>query len=709
MRILLRVLAVLVLLVIVALVGLSLYLPQIIDRPEVRQRIEKAAHDATGRDFAYSKLDFGLIPPTVVVAGPVVSGATAGEPAFAEAERVGLRLALAPLLARAIVVDSLLVEGATVRLVRTKDGIVLPRPPEKEKQEKDKAGGGDGDEDKEAEGGGFAIAVKDLRLRDTRVVLEDRSVKPPVTWDVSSVNARAKIDALDAPIDFELEGVLASGGSFKSSGTAGLDGTLDATLSLDSLQIAPVSSYLPDAPKLAGVLTGDVGVRARDSKAERLTANLVMDGSDVSLQDVRMKGRLDVSAELDGADLTGPFEIDATRAELVYGAGVFTKPAGVPATAKGRVVTTPDGGRNVEGVDIQIHDMNARGRVELGDRVRAELDAPPFDLAGWDRLLPALAGYSLGGSVALQQLKVATAPVDVRGTVGLQKLSAKPADGPPITLNGTVQGTGPSLRTDDLVLTAAGQTLNIQGGVQNFATKPTMNVAVQGRGVDTKAVTSAYSKFDKLQGPLDLDADLAGPLGNNLLTESKGRMKFNIEPGKLEGVSLLGETMGELSSVASLALLVNKVRGGDNSRYYSDEFKRAGGTLNVDNGIARTDDLVIVYPGYTAALRGTINLENRRLDLRGDLHMGKELSAEFKKVEPEQITEADLVTLPLARVTGTVEDPKVQVSSSTVAKLTASAAGGSDVTDRIDEYLGKGSGDQVLDALGGLLGGGKKK
>ena len=49
------------------------------------------------------------------------------------AERIALEVALLPLLARAVVVDSLRITGATARLVRTEQGLELPfRPPEEE-------------------------------------------------------------------------------------------------------------------------------------------------------------------------------------------------------------------------------------------------------------------------------------------------------------------------------------------------------------------------------------------------------------------------------------------------------------------------------------------------------------------------------------------------------------------------------------------------
>ena len=75
-------------------------LPRVIASDAARARIESAAEAALGRALRYERLDFGLLPPSLVVVAPVIAGATPEAPPLAEARRVSLRVALLPLFAR---------------------------------------------------------------------------------------------------------------------------------------------------------------------------------------------------------------------------------------------------------------------------------------------------------------------------------------------------------------------------------------------------------------------------------------------------------------------------------------------------------------------------------------------------------------------------------------------------------------------------------
>ena len=116
-------------LVVLGLVALGVALPGLIERPEVREQIQIAARDATGRELHYDKLAVGLLPPRLMVESVRLEGGPKTKPIAVE--RVELEIALLPLLTRTVLVDTLVVAGATLELVRTGDGIVLPiEPPE---------------------------------------------------------------------------------------------------------------------------------------------------------------------------------------------------------------------------------------------------------------------------------------------------------------------------------------------------------------------------------------------------------------------------------------------------------------------------------------------------------------------------------------------------------------------------------------------------
>ena len=223
MKLLVRGVIGLVLLVVVALVATLLLLPRC-DEENVRDLVQQAVRDALGRELRYETCELGFLPPSLRVMGVTLSGEKVEDPPLLEAREIALRVALLPLLFRTVVVDSLLVEGATLRLTRTSDGIALPSPPVA-----DAAGGGEGtqpapldaDQGSPSDGGGESgsvdLAVRELRLRDTTLQLLDRAVSPEVRWELREIDATASAGSLDGPIELEIEATLASGAGPSSS------------------------------------------------------------------------------------------------------------------------------------------------------------------------------------------------------------------------------------------------------------------------------------------------------------------------------------------------------------------------------------------------------------------------------------------------------------------------------------------------------------
>lgn len=703
--------------VVLALGALMMFLPGIAERPAVRARIEQAARDATGRDFGYRDITFALLPPRLVLEEPVLAGETPDAPPFVEAQEVALRVALAPLLARSVVLETLVIEGATLRLVRDAGGLRLPAPPAGDAEEAPgepgpaaEPAGGSGDAS-----GGVALGVKSLRLRGARVVLEDRTVSPPAVWDVEDVDATAGIASLDEPVDFRLDARVA-GGAVAIEGTADLAAeTLDAEARLDGLGLASLRPYLEAAGELAGAVSGTV--RATGSfAAPELEADLALADGDLRLDTVALRGALGLRAKLRLGDaLAGTFDIDATGADLDAADGAFRKPPGRAARVQGRLVPRDGGGLAVDDVVLKIHNVDATGRVETGRRLRAELDVQPFALAGWDELLPALAAYRPAGTLRPGALRVATQPLEVHGRIGLDAVELTLPDAAPITLDGAVEGTGDAVQLRDVVLTTGGERIRLGGEVSELSGTPRYRLALGADGAETNTLLSAFTAVeDRVHGPLTLDTQLAGRTGDPGLRSLTGHVDFAIRPGRIKGVSLLEETVGRLGTFGEAALLVGALKAGDEmrkmERFYGDDFQEAAGRFDVRDGWAHTNDLRIVYDAYRVDLTGRMRLADRRLDFRGRLTIEEEVDATLADASAGESPEPKRRVIELAGVKGTLDDPEVdlsrQVVQSWVGGYTARELR-EKYQEKLDEKLGEDLGKDVGDLVEGLLGGGR--
>jgi hypothetical protein len=740
-RLAIRLAGILVVLVVTALIALAVALPRLVRSEAARTRIEEAAREATGREIRYGELDFGLLPPRLVVREPEVKGESSGSPPVFEAAGVELEIALAPLLAWTVVVDSLVVEGATVRLVRTPDGIALPQqasageapkapdaapipsespasapaedaassPPPSQESER----GADEDE------GGFALAVRQVALRDCRLLLEDRTVSPQATWELRDVVATASGKSLEDPIDFELRGALASGGSFQADGEAEIEGPFRIDFQLENVVLAPAAPYLAKGQRVGGAVSGTVSVLGAEQEAERINVDVRVRGGELAADDLTIRGEMKIRADLEGGlgDATGSFQLDATDAELEYGAA-FRKGRGTAATATGRIVTGPDGQIGLRDTQVKIENFEAEVQVETGARTRTTIDAEPFDLTGWGTMIPALAESDPAGELGIRDLTVSTQPLEVRGDLDLQNFRLRQQSGAEIVLRGGFRGTGAEIRSEKLVALVAGQEIRLSVVVSELAGKPRLATKVEADDLESSELLALVTeKKETLQGPMELRGALASPLGTDrsFAETIEGTVRFRIEPGRLKGVSLLEKTFQRVGTAGDAALLAGRLKGGRTlQRFYDDEFQYLGGTLRIARGLARTDDLRLVYHNYTVDLRGTVTLRDQRLDLRGKLTIDEEIDGAIASRSPaDQKPQAGSSrVIPLARVTGTLDSPRVEITDEAVirfAALYATYERREEWEGKIDEYLGQGEGRKVLDALDGILSGERRE
>ena len=569
MRLVRRLLLAAIALAVLASAALALWLPRYVASPAFDARLRRAISSAIGREVAWGGLSVGLIPPRLIASKARVGAPEA--PAL-EAERIELRLALLPLLARAVVVDSLALDGLSLHLVRSPAGIewggaaeATPAPAAAATPPRD-------GEPKHA-GSDVSLAVRSVRVASSSVALTDRTVAPPATLGLTEVAATVRGTGPDAPLDLELAAHVAAGGELRGEGRLEPGGPLDVTLTLDGVGLAPFAPWLGASLHLGGRASGQLRARGPWRAPEQLDADLRVGDADVRVGEVGVKGPIAARAALLHAQ--GTFSIDATGAELVYG-GAFHKPPGAPATAEGRLAAQPDGKIGVDAVKLSIKNMGGEGRLAPGSAVQLALDDPAW----------------------------------------------------------------------------------LEGDLEGLLARP--------------------------------ERPLAG---------ARGRVAFATGRGRFPGVSplrLAFESLGRIRAAAEVVASSERKL----EPFEGDRFDALGGSFRVGDGLARTDDFALRYPGYALGLRGSIGLDDERLAMVGTLSLSESLLAALG---------ADAKggrALPLARIGGTVSDPKVEVEEEAAVAFAATLALGAKrgkLERKLDQQLGEGSGKQILDALGGLL------
>ncbi len=666
-------------------------------------RLRDAAHAATGQEPHWTALDVGLFPPSVRI-----EQARLGDGSTLAVERAELQIALWPLLARAIVVDRVVIDGGVLRATRTARGIDWPwTPPADPDSETGSAAAREaGGADTEAgDGRRFDFAIRRLDLDDTQIAIEDRTVDPPATIELRDLTGRARMRGDDA-LSFELSGN-ATDGTVRADGDVDSAGALAATISLDALPAALFAPYLGDDASLAGALSGTIALRGPARAPDAADVDLRIGNAAFEIGDARVNGPVSVRAELRGALArpTGSFSLDAGDAELIYG-GVFRKPPGSAASAEGQLRTAPDGRVHTEQVRIRIRNLGGQGSLEWGGGapLTAALDAPAFAVDGWGELVPGLASLAPEGRLALAGGRVGGAPLAFAGRLQLDALRVHPGGRGPFELRGALVGDGTSVRSEDLVADVGGQPVALALVVTGIgaATRHETRIALEG-AASQPLLAALTGRPDAMEGPITLRAALAGPLAgaDAALAGLGGTADLAAGPGRVPGVAPFQMAITQLEGLIGG---LSDRRRARLEPFTGDRFESLTGHFVVSDGVARSDDLVLRYPGYALEIQGAVRLVDRALDAKGRLVLDEEAYAALAGAEVDPAGRQRV--LPLAKVDGTLAAPRIALDAQAAVALAATfaTAGKRDKVEReIDKVLGKGAGRDVLDALDGLF------
>ena len=713
MKLLIRMVVAVCFIAALGLVLLAVVLPRIVQSEMVRARIQSAARSALGRDVQYASLDVGLFPPSLLVEAPrVVQDAREAAPPLA-AERVALRIALLPLLARTVVIDSLVIDGAALRLVRTAQGIELPFPAAAAAGEA-KQPTRDASAAAEATTGADAVrlAVREVTLRDGSVVVEDRVVRPSITWELRDIDAAARGESLERPVALDASFALASGGTVEARGSATLGGDLDLTIEIAAIPLRPFAPYLNGSDSLDGLLAGSISLEGPAASPSALSAALSVRDARFELGDLGFSGAITARAEIADpvARATGSFALDAGAAELHYG-GSFTKPVGTPATVTGKIVTDAAGALGIDDVVLRVGDLEASGSARAGPPLSVELRTQSLELRGIEALLPGLAALHPSGRVRVESLRFSGEPKALVGTIRLEDLVVSPPNLDPITLRGALIAKGATLDSRDLQLVAAEQSLAAALRVRNLfgALRYELDLAMD--AADANALTTALArKPDMLYGPLALHGALRGSVesGRSPLETLGGELRTEILNGRLVGASLLQATFGQLGAfgkLAGLALDAGRLFGGrDLQRFYGDAFDAIEARLRIADGVLHAEPLVLRYPQYSADLTGTIQIVDLAIDLRGTITILETVDAAIASEIGIQGYKPARRAIRLASVRGTLDAPVVQIAGNDAVNFVGIYAGalyGGRLQGILDKEIGSGAGKVLEGILGG--------
>jgi hypothetical protein len=546
------------------------------------------------------------------------------------------------------------------------------------------------------------------RAKARLAVAEARVVSDPL--DVSG-RFDLKVDLEGkGPIAIDSTLALSDGSRIVIGGTSTVEGRVDLNAEMERFDLAIVRPFLPDPEtKLAGLATGKARLVGEVASPEFVSVDLGIEGAVLETADYAVRGPLIAVVKLKEPTTRprGVVELDLSAAELRY-AEAFAKPPGMRAEIVTRFV--PEGrGETVFESRLALRDIDeALVQGTLGEKTSVAVTTTNFDLEGWGDLLPAIAPYAPDGVIAVEGLGVELVegrPARFGGRILMRGVGLRVPEAGEIRLRGAILGEESRIRTKGLRALIGGVTVGIEGAIEDPMGAGAFDLAIRTQGdAETNDLLSALtSTRDTVYGPLRFDGRVTGRLGEAVgVTESlAGQVRFTVgDPGggRLRGISLLRTVLDQIPLLGGAARLTQPFRGGKSvDDYFTDRFDLIEGDFAIGEGRVIAKELRLAYPGYEARLEGPIRLRDLQLDMTGELLLKDDLVSALGGLAGADVEDREPIAIPLARVTQTLDDPKVTMTAETLAavpKLIFQATG----LDTLTIGIGKGVG-RALDRV----------
>jgi len=524
------------------------------------------------------------------------------------------------------------------------------------------------------------------------------------------------------PIRLNSALILDDGSGLEVVGTSTVEGEADLVATLERFDLALIRPFLPDPEmELAGLASGTGRLVGDVTTPEFLSLDLGIENGKFKTSEYEAEGPFLAVVKVK-EPLTRPrgrVELDLTAARLRY-LDQFNKKAGMRAQLTTRFIPEESGEvvfesklelRNIDEILIQ---------GAMGESTSITVSMTDFNLEGWSEVFPALAVYDADGVISIDGLGVEWAegaPQRFGGRIFFRGVGLTLPEAGRVRLRGTILGEETRIRTKGLKARLEGATIGIKGAIEDPLGAGEFDLAVETLGETevNDVLSSLTSAPDRIFGPLEFAGRVTGRLDSPKgLTETlDGAIRFAVgkresggEGGRLRGVSILRTILDQIPLVGGAARLTQPFRGGRSvDDYFTEEFDVIEGDFEIGEGKVVAETLRLAYPGYEARLHGPMQLRDLSIDMTGELILKGDLVSTIGGLAGADMPDRKPIRIQLARVTNTLNEPKVVMTKETLAVVPKLLLQGTGI-DTLTLGIGKGIGKGVGKAIDAVLGSG---
>lgn len=651
----------LLVLLVVLIVGAAVILPMVIDPNDYKPQIVDAAQQQLGRELAIEQdLRLSVFPWLGIETGGVRVGNAAGfeADAFAEVDRLGVKVKLLPLLSSRVEVDTLVLKGLRVNLEKDAKGHTnwddLAGGPKQEQSAPDETAA-----EPSAASGQVAFSIQGVQIEDARITWDDRQAGQQYELDGVRLVTGALAPGATVPVE---AGVTFTSAKPAMTLKAALEASVSSDAALARFDIAGLILELDASgeglPANGAQLTLKADVAADLQAGTVRVAQLQVTGPAMSAS-----GEVSVEGMQGTPAVSGRLAVDETNPKTL--ASMFavpietTDPKALTRASGDLAFRFSDGALQLDPLTLGLDDSKLTGHVHLpafdGPVVRTRLDLDRIDL---DRYMPppaadaaarpADAGDTAASSASADPF-AALRTLDLVGEFSIGELTVAKARMQKVTAKVTAKKG--VLKVEPMAAnlyqgTFSGNlALDASGKTPKLATRQKLD------GVQVGALLADVAGQDTLQGRGEFEADLrlVGMSEAEIRRSLNGTSRFAFRDGALKGVNI-----AQIIRDASGALGLGGDRL-DTGTPGQTDFSELSGSVRITNGVVKNDDLAAKSPLLRIEGKGEVDLPRDTIDYVVVTKLVGSLEGQGGKGHSE------LGGIPIpVRITGPLTAPKYQ-------------------------------------------------
>jgi len=713
MRILLKIIAVIIILVIAGLI----VLPFVIDPNDYKQQISEQVEKTTGRTLTF-KGDIGLsvFPWVALELGPLSLSNAAGFSAdhFAKIDAAQVRIKLMPLLRKKLEMDTIVLDGLVLNLEKNKSGSTnwddLAKQSTDQKVEDNMPSNKKGDNASAT--GLAALSIAGVQLSDANIVWSDKATG--THYDIKHFNLTTDPLVPGEPTAVDMDFDLSSTTPQIAAHIA-LDSQLAVDLEKQLYRLSDLSfkthaegEALP-LPKIDLAINGDVNA---DLAKQTVDLSKLI----IQIQDLVVKSTINASQVLSdqpsfSGDLTiEPFNLRQLTKQLAIELPIMADDSTLELVQLTSQLSGSNDHINLNNLQAKLDQSALTGQLGV-----KHFDKPAisFKLAldeiDADRYMPPVsqdtkattkqtAPPATSGAAAASQLPLDTLrELNLKGSFNIGKLKISGTHSENIHIN---------IAANKGVIKLQPMSANLYQGQYNG------NVNLDASGKSLK-INIDEKLTDVQAGPLlkDLNGDnkVSGTVNGKIKLSGRGKTTEQIKQ-TLSGNGDFSFTDGALKGI-NIAESIRKAKAtfkgeslAPSTEAVKTDFSSLTGSFTAKNGIFNNQDLAMMSPLLRIKGAGTADLTKEVIDYT----LGVSIVETSKGQQGKELADLKGLTVPV-KISGSFSDPKPTVDLATLFKDNAKAkidekldAEKQRLKDKVNEKLS----DKLGDELGGLLGGG---